>query len=278
MPKEPKDKTCFIIMPITTPESVIESYRDQAEHFKHVLECLFKPAVQKAGYKSIPPKAKGADLIQAEIIKNLETSDIVLCDMSCLNPNVFFEFGIRTSLNKPVCIVKDELTTKVPFDTGIINHHEYQSSLEPWLLESEIKKLSDHIITSDERSQDQNTLWKYFGFKSEAVPFKGEEGVDAKLDYLTMQFDSLRSRLDSATQSPKMVKGNFPIKESDTGLAKILSNNCSKEVVIVDCKWDDRYEDFCITFSGLLSEEDRKKLCSIVRMRYKVRDVYFEPV
>jgi len=45
-------------------------------------------------------------LIHAEIIRNIENADLVLCDMSCLNPNVFFEFGIRTSLNKPVSVVK----------------------------------------------------------------------------------------------------------------------------------------------------------------------------
>lgn len=195
-----EEKTCFIIMPITTPDSVIESYRDKDEHFAHVLDCLFKPAVHKAGYKPIPPIAKGSDLIHAGIIKNLEASDMVLCDMSSLNPNVFFEFGIRTSLNKPVCVVKDELTTTVPFDTGIINHHEYQSSLETWLIKSEIERLSDHIIASDKRSKGQNTLWKYFGLKSEAVPFKGEEGVEAKIDYLTMQFDSLRGSLESVAR------------------------------------------------------------------------------
>ena len=125
-------KTCFIIMPITTPDSFVEIYRDGKDHFKHVLECLFIPAVEKAGFEAIPPIAKGSDLIHAEIIKNLETADLVLCDMSCLNPNVFFEFGIRTSLNKPVSVVKDELTVNVPFDTGILNNKEYDSKLDTW--------------------------------------------------------------------------------------------------------------------------------------------------
>jgi len=112
---------CFIIMPITTPDSMIEKYRDGEEHFSHVLECLFFPGIEKAGYKPISPKVKGSDLIHANIIKELETAEMVLCDMSCLNPNVFFEFGIRTALNKPMCIVKDEFTSKVPFDTAILS-------------------------------------------------------------------------------------------------------------------------------------------------------------
>ncbi len=258
-----EDKTCFIIMPITTPDSAIESYRDQADHFKHVLDCLFKPAIHKAGYKPIPPIAKGADLIHADIIKNLETSDIVLCDMSCLNPNVFFEFGIRTSLNKPVSIVKDNLTKKVPFDTGIINHHEYQSSLDPWLLESEINKLSEHIIASDKRSQNQNTLWKYFGLKSEAVPYQGEKGSDAKLDYLAMQFESLRSKLDSVIHSSETreydssLLTTMKIQEIFKELMSHFPSGATLEAVSPDSK---RVGGVIVYYSGSLSDKEAFRL------------------
>ena len=63
---------------------------------------------------------------------------MVLCDISSLTANVFFELGIRTALNKPVCVVKDELTTRIPFDTGIINHHTYSSSLSAWTLDKDM--------------------------------------------------------------------------------------------------------------------------------------------
>lgn len=256
----PENKTCFIIMPITTPDSLIESYRDQSDHFRHVLDCLFKPAIQKAGYSPIPPTAKGADLIHADIIKNLETSNIVLCDMSCLNPNVFFEFGIRTSLNKPVSVVKDNLTTKVPFDTGIINYHEYQSSLDPWLLELEIKKLSEHIIASDKRSQNQNTLWKYFGLKSEAVPYQGKPGADAKLDYLTLQIDSLRQKIDTL-ETPKSMLLPEPTYEKidldkaiDTVFDLLPPNVHPKEVRIGDER------EIIVVYSGTLSPVVAKRV------------------
>ncbi|MHC4569145.1 MAG: hypothetical protein ACYTE3_25720, partial [Planctomycetota bacterium] len=53
-----KKKTCFIIMPISTPVAVQESYRDGADHFRHVLQCLFVPGAERAGFKAIPPIAK----------------------------------------------------------------------------------------------------------------------------------------------------------------------------------------------------------------------------
>jgi hypothetical protein len=204
-----EQKECFIIMPITTPEKKIKEYRDGAAHFKHVLDCLFIPAIEKAGYIPKPPISKGSDLIHAEIISSLETADIVLCDMSCLNPNVFFEFGIRTALNKSVSVVKDELTKTVPFDTGIINYQEYNSSLEPWLLDKEINKLSEHINTSFSRSNGENGLWKYFGLKSEVIPYKPEAGTEGKLDYLTFQIDSLREKIDKLTPEDKTLDSSL---------------------------------------------------------------------
>ncbi len=209
MPKN--DKTCFIIMPITTPDTQLEKYRDGSDHFMHVLQCLFTPSVLAAGYEPITPIAKGSDLIHAEIIRNLEMADLVLCDMSCLNPNVFFEFGIRTSLNKSVCVVKDEHTQKIPFDTGILNYQEYKSSIEPWELENEIKKLAEHIRVTEVRSKGVNTLWRYFGLRSSARPYEGETGTDAKLDYLSLQIDSLKDKIgeiDKKTISKSSLKWN----------------------------------------------------------------------
>lgn len=191
-----ENKNCFIVMPLTTPDYLLENYRDGEEHFTHVLNCLFIPAVKKAGYEPIPPKAEGSDLIQVEIIKNIESSDIVLCDMSTLNPNVFFEYGIRTSLNKSVCVLKDDKTKKVPFDISVINYHEYDSSLEAWIINGEIDRISEHLIKSVRRSKGENQLWKHFGIRTKGLPFTTDEmNNDNKIDYLINQIEGIRTKL-----------------------------------------------------------------------------------
>lgn len=184
--------SCFIVMPITTPEAFIKEYRDGIEHFSHVLECLHVPAVEKAGFKPIPPSAQGSDLIHAEIIRNLETADLVLCDISCFNPNVYFELGVRTALNKPVCFVMDDLTKKLPFDTGILNHKEYKSSLDAWDRDSQVKLISDHIKASYARSEGKNTLWRHLGIKSEARAYERQPGDEGKYGEILFQLDAIR--------------------------------------------------------------------------------------
>jgi hypothetical protein len=213
-----KKAKCFIIMPITTPETLVTVYRDGKNHFQHVLDCLFIPAIEKAGFEPKNPKVIGSDVIHAEIISTLETSDLVFCDMSSLNPNVFFEFGIRTSLNKPVCVVKDELTKQIPFDTGILNYETYDSSIDPWTLSTEIDKLVNHIKTTMEKSKGENALWRIFGFKFSAPPLKTENDTDSKLDFLSIQIDALRQQM-----------ANIPMNELKTSKQPELFAKSSNE-------------------------------------------------
>lgn len=204
---------CFVIMPISTPEALLPAYGKDAEHFSHVLKHLFIPAIKEAAFSPIPPVAQGADVIQAEIVKNLETADLVLCDISTLNPNVFFELGCRTALNKPVCYVMDDLTRGIPFDTGIINHYTYSHLIVPWTLDDEVERLAEHIRVSADRSKNKNMLWEFFGLRSsaKAIESRGEESD--LLSYLTMQVDAIKKRMDEeptfTTLSPITVDSSW---------------------------------------------------------------------
>src|SRR4051794_29470049 len=180
-------------MPLTTPQTAHEQYSGDADHFLHVLEHLFAPAVDAAGYDLIRPSARGGDLIHAEIIKNLEEAELVLCDVSNLNANVFFELGIRTALDRPVALVKDDRTATYPFDTTMINYHSYNSALAPWTLEAEIDALEQHLKDTVERANGRNSLWQYFGLTQRAKPAEITNPVEGKLDLMLEELARLRS-------------------------------------------------------------------------------------
>lgn len=184
---------CFIIAPISTLAERTSLYLNDADHCEHVIEHLLVPAVEKAGFQPVRPKAKGANLIHAEIVRNLQTATLVLCDMSGLNPNVFFELGIRTAMNLPICLAIDEATKDPPFDLDLINHHPYNSDLRPWVLPKEIEKLANHI--KDSATAKENALWQYFALRVKADTTEGKSGPDAKLDLLVSEFDALRQQL-----------------------------------------------------------------------------------
>lgn len=224
------NKSCFIIMPVTVPEDYLELYHDGVDHFRHVLDWLFIPAIKQAGYDPILPIALGLDLINAEIINNIEKSDLVLCDLSTLNPDVFFEYEIRKALNRPVSVVKDELTKKVSFDISIMNFHEYMSSLNEMEIEEEKSKIVNHLKSSTYRSYGENTLLKYSGLYSKTLPFEVKEDSKPKMDPIAFQLKSIRQKFeDSQKKSKKMtedeaLKKSEALRKKNIALTEILAH------------------------------------------------------
>ena len=187
--KTPPNKTCFVIMPITTPPDQVGRYSGGAEHFTHVFKYLFTPAIEKAGYTAIGPKSKGTELIEAKIIKNLDSADLVLCDLSASNANVYFELGIRTALNKPVCLVKDEKLPSIPFDVIGLNCCDYSSSMHLWE-SSNIDALAEHIHSTPE----ENQLWKHFSIGAAASSLPSPKGSE-KIDYIISQINNINEQV-----------------------------------------------------------------------------------
>jgi hypothetical protein len=221
-------------MPITTPQQHIGAYGGDTDHFPHVLEFLFKPAISKIDYTPIPPVAEGANLIHAGIIEQLETADLVLCDISTLNANVFFELGIRTALDKPVCIVRDALVVHLPFDTGIINHHVYDHSLSPWTLGNEIESLSQHLTATINNSGNRNPLWKYFGLTARARPSEPGSSVEGRIDLLSLQIESLQQQLSEGGVNP--IAHPVQIKQKPDGSPEQLVAEAQRIVSRVSAK------------------------------------------
>jgi len=255
---------CFIIMPITTPESLLASYSNDKDHFIHVLDHLFKPALGKVGLNPVPPIAEGADIIHGEIIRNIEKADLVLCDTSTLNANVFFELGIRTAVDRAVCIVKDDATPKVPFDTTIINYHTYLSALSPWTLEKQIDELAAHLEKSMKRSQGQNTLWKYFGLSTKAVLPEGGQNVDARLELLSLQIEGLSRRLEE--QRPPQRESARKKSDEERLFDEIIRVASTAGAVIESAELMPGHMKVNVR-PGTLSEETRAKLRSLAESR-----------
>lgn len=190
LPRRPEVPLCFAIMPITTPADQLGNYGNDSEHFRRVARYIFKPAAEAAGFTFKEPASTTSEIIQAEIIKFLEEADLVLCDTSLWNANVFFELGIRVALDRPVAMVKDDLTERIPFDNAMINCHTYCSRLDVWKVEEEVPKLRDFLATAG--SQNQNALWKYFGITQRAEQTNYENPEDAKLELLLGEVTLLR--------------------------------------------------------------------------------------
>jgi len=118
--KEDTKKECFVIMPISDKDEYAKG------HFKRVYEDIFKPAIEKAGFKPYrADDSNSSNLIQIDIVKRIIKAPMAICDLSTRNPNVLFELGIRQAFDKPVLLVQETGTERI-FDISSINTYDYK--------------------------------------------------------------------------------------------------------------------------------------------------------
>lgn len=127
------------VMPIAKTDGYPES------HWVDVKQIL-DDTVRTLGIKDSRIVSDGGDIttIHSRIVGNLFKKDIVICDVSSRNPNVMFELGMRIAFDKPVIIIKDEVTNYC-FDSGTIEHIPYPKDLRHGLINDFKKVLSSKI-------------------------------------------------------------------------------------------------------------------------------------
>lgn len=114
--------TCGLIMPIASNEV------GTAEHWGQV-RTIIEDALKSTGLNvRMVSESDEVNVIHHNIVTNIYSNDIVICDVSSRNPNVMFELGMRLTFDKPVVIIKDK-ETPFSFDVGNIQHLEYPRSL-----------------------------------------------------------------------------------------------------------------------------------------------------
>lgn len=138
---------CGIVMPIAAMGDYSES------HWLDV-QNIIKEAVSFAGYEArLVSESADATVIIRSIVQNVYQDEIVVCDVSGMNPNVMFELGMRLAFDKPVVIIKDEVT-RFSFDISTIEHLEYPKSLRYQSIQQFKVKLADKIRATSKASQE----------------------------------------------------------------------------------------------------------------------------
>jgi hypothetical protein len=151
--------TCGIIMPISPIDGC------SADHWNDVLKILGS-AINDAGFEpNLVSNSNEIGIIQNNIVNNLYDNPIVVCDVSCKNPNVMFELGMRLAFDMPTIIVKDDKTT-YSFDTSPIEHLEYPRDLHFFQIKAFEENLSKKIratIAKAKQDSSYSPFLKHFG-------------------------------------------------------------------------------------------------------------------
>lgn len=190
--KSEEKPVCGIIMPISaTPECL-------ASHWQEVKGILVD-AIQDAGLTpNLVSDANDSGVIQKRIVQNIYDNEIIICDVSCKNPNVMFELGLRLAFDKPTIIVMDD-HTPYSFDTAPIEHLGYPRDLNFYKVVEFKKKLTEKINGTLDAAKEPgySTFLKHFGeFKVATIENKKgsiNDVVLARLEEMAQQIASLKS-------------------------------------------------------------------------------------
>src|ERR1043166_10028507 len=87
------ERTCFVAMPIKRDGT------EEYAHFMAIYDQGIKPVVAKSGYQIVrADEVQKTGAITRDVVQWLATADLVIVDLTDLNPNVFYELGVRHAL------------------------------------------------------------------------------------------------------------------------------------------------------------------------------------
>ncbi|WP_052410044.1 hypothetical protein [Paenibacillus durus] len=233
-----------LVMPI----AAIDDY--SAEHWKDVKSILVEAVSNLPGYiteTKIVSEGESIGLIHKRIVQGLYNSDIVICDVSCKNPNVMFELGLRLAFDKPTIIVKDD-RTPYSFDTGVIEHLEYPRDLRFNRILDFKAQLANRVLATYENSKsdsEYSPFLKSFGTFKIATIEQTETSADrlileTVLDVQT-QIAGLKSEIKSEIKVERQASKIVSIDLASLALA------LQSEVYIVMRDTNKNWRDFSYT-------------------------------
>lgn len=102
-------KSCFVVTPIGDENTAIR------RHIDGIIDQAIIPAIGDEFEIKVAHREYEIGSINDRVIQRVYNSDLVVANLTGLNPNVMFEIAIRYSFGKPAIVIAEK-GTKLPFD------------------------------------------------------------------------------------------------------------------------------------------------------------------
>jgi nucleoside 2-deoxyribosyltransferase len=120
-------KTCFVIMPIGSDDA----YRTYLNRYENLIKPAIEGVLQDGNRVFDAIRAdfiSSTGSINRTVLRHLYQADVVIADLTDLNPNVFYELGVRHALRHGTVLMALR-GTKPPFDVGDLRVVPYEDKL-----------------------------------------------------------------------------------------------------------------------------------------------------
>ncbi len=182
-----KNKTCFIISPLGPDDSETRRKADG------LINAVIKPILISEGYTVIAPQEIDTPgSITRQVIQHLLEDELVIANLTELNPNVMYELAVRHSKRLPVvCLV--ERGTKLPFDIATERTIFYDNDMAG--VEALKPRLSKSIKEAVAEVEPDNPIYRVVSdsiMREVAAKDDAQSYVLKRLDDISFQLNKLR--------------------------------------------------------------------------------------
>lgn len=187
---------CGLIMPISATSSHDE------KHWAAV-QTLLHRGIKFAGFVPSNVWEGVNDRISKRIVSNIFRQDIVVADISDLNPNVMLELGLRLASKKPTVIVFEK-GGKIPFDIADVEAIPYPRDLNILEMEKFFEDFSE-LLKARYLAYNDGTYEPYLGdvvvevLEPQTKEVSIGEAVLERIDEMA----SRMSRLEKISSAPR---------------------------------------------------------------------------
>ena len=118
---------CFVIMPFGDKKDA----NGKVINFDDLFDDFIKPVIEDIGLECVRcDKIAEAGWIYSKMFDHIYTAPVAVVDITSLNPNVFYELGIRHALSACITVMIKRKGTKTPFNIQGLNVIEYEENFK----------------------------------------------------------------------------------------------------------------------------------------------------
>ncbi len=204
-----QSKKCFIISPLGTDDSETRRKADG------LINSVLKPILTTEGYTAIVPhEIDTPGSITRQVIQHLLEDELVIANLTELNPNVMYELAVRHAKRNPVvCLV--ERGTKLPFDISTERTIFYDNDMAG--VEILKPKLIKAIKEAIEESEPDNPIYRVVSdniMREVTAKDDAQSYILKKLDDLDFQLRRMRATNDENIFRKRASRVSFSISKN----------------------------------------------------------------
>jgi hypothetical protein len=190
-------KQCFVVTPIGDPTS---STRRSADG---LINSVILPVLAKLRIAPhVPHKMANPGSITIQVIEHLLNDDLVIANLTGLNPNVMYELAVRHAARLPVVVVAQS-GTSLPFDVAAERTLFYDDDMQG--VEDLIPRLEETIVLALADREPDNPVYR----AAQARIMKEVVKDDAQR-YVIDRLDRLESLLTYRSDNIQFSQGRQP--------------------------------------------------------------------